>query len=35
MNETIECPSCGGTMINACRLPCPNCGFTKGCGGED
>jgi len=28
----IKCPRCGATMINACRVPCPNCGYMMECG---
>jgi ribosomal protein L37E len=27
----INCPRCGAYMINACRIPCPKCGYTMEC----
>jgi len=27
----IECPRCHSSMINACRIPCPTCGYTMEC----
>lgn len=27
----IKCIQCGSSMINACRIPCPNCGYQMEC----
>lgn len=29
--EIIKCINCGTSMINACRCPCPNCGYIMEC----
>lgn len=29
--DTVKCIRCGNTMINACRCPCPNCGYIMEC----